>query len=191
MASLVARYGRLSQRALIRDVYARYPWYAINSELPEGRCASTIRPMKASPAVYTAGYEGKSVDAFFNDLLRQGIEVVTHVRANPVSRKYGFSRRHFSDIARKLGLEYRHVPSLGIPSSARANLNGYASYQRLLRRYETKMLPRLNGEISEVARLMRERPAVLVCVEKDVRCCHRSRLAEAASRENELKVIHL
>ena len=191
VASVVARYGRLSQRALVRAVYARYPWYAINSELSEGRSASTVCPKKAPPAVYTAGYEGKSVDAFFNDLLRQGIEVVVDVRANPVSRKYGFSRRHFKDIARKLGLEYRHVPSLGIPSNARANLNGYASYQRLLRRYESKMLPRLNGEIGEVARLMLERPAVLVCVEKDVRCCHRSRLAEAVSRENHLKVIHL
>jgi len=191
VASVVARYGRLNQHALVRNVYARYPWYAINSELPEGRSASTVCPKKAPPAVYTAGYEGKSVDAFFNDLLRQGIEVVVDVRANPVSRKYGFSRKHFSDIARKLGLEYRHMPGLGIPSGARANLNGYASYQRLLERYESEMLPRLSGEIGEVARLMLERPAVLVCVEKDVRCCHRSRLAEAVSRENHLKVIHL
>lgn len=191
VASVVERYGRLTQRALVRDVYARYPWYAINSELPEGRGASATRPQKVSRAVYTAGYEGKSVDAFFNELLRRGIEVVIDVRANPVSRKYGFSRKHFSDIARKLGLEYRHVPSLGIPSNARANLNGYASYQRLLKRYENKMLPRLNREIGEVARLMRERPAVLVCVEKDVRCCHRSRLADAVSRENHLEVIHL
>jgi uncharacterized protein (DUF488 family) len=191
VASVVERYGRLSQGALVRHVYARYPWYAINSELPEGGGASAIRPKKALPAVYTAGYEGKSIDAFFNELLRKGIEVVVDVRSNPVSRKYGFSRKHFSEIARKLGLEYRHVPSLGIPSSARANLNGYASYQRLLKRYESTMLPGLTGEISEVAGLMRERPAVLVCVEKDVWCCHRSRLAEAVSRENHLKVIHL
>lgn len=191
VASVVARYGRLSQRALVRDVYARYPWYATNSELPEGRSDSTICPKKVPPAVYTAGYEGKSIDAFFNELLRKGIEVVVDVRANPVSRKYGFSRKRFSDIARKLGVEYRHVPSLGIPSSARAHLSDYVSYQRLLRRYESTMLPLLNGEIGAVAQLMRERPAALVCVEKDVRCCHRSRLADAVSRENHLQVVHL
>ena len=80
---------------------------------------------------------------------------------------------------------------MGIPSRFRTNLEDYASYQRLLRQYEGQVLPHVSDEISELARLMEERPAVLVCMEKDVCCCHRSRLAEAISRESGLAVRHL
>lgn len=191
VADVLGRYGRMNQRALVRDVYTRYPWFALNSELPERSLAAIQRPKKAPPAVYTAGYEGRSVDAFFNDLLKRGIHVVVDVRANPVSRKYGFSGLRLREFCKKLGLEYRHVPSLGIPSTARAGLNGFASYQRLLQRYEQAMLPGCLVEVEDVGRLMHRQPSVLVCVEKDVRCCHRSRLAEAVARTSGLEVVHL
>ena len=53
------------------------------------------------------------------------------------------------------------------------------------------MLPERFTEVQDLGRLMRLRPSVLVCVEKDVRCCHRSRLAEAVARETGLEVVHL
>ena len=149
------------------------------------------RPEKARPAVYTTGYEGRSVDAFFNDLLKWGIHVLVDVRANPVSRKYGFSRLRLAEFCEKLGLQYRHVPALGIPGVARARLNSFTSYQRLLNVYESATLPERTSEVQEVGRLMLRQPSVLVCVEKDVRCCHRSRLAEAVARDTGLEVVHL
>jgi uncharacterized protein (DUF488 family) len=191
VADVLSRYGRMNQKALIRDVYSRYPWFALNSKLPERDSVSIQRPKKARPAVYTAGYEGRSVDAFFNDLIKRGIHVVVDVRANPVSRKYGFSGLRLTEFCKKLGLEYRHMPSLGIPGSARTGLNGFASYQRLLNRYEQAMLPERSTEVEDVGRLMRQRPSVLVCVEKDVRCCHRSRLADAVAQTTGLEVVHL
>lgn len=191
VTSVVDQYGGLSQETLVKDVYSRYPWYAINSRLADAHFVHSYRPKKAKPAIYTSGYEGKSVDSFFNDLLKRGIDVVIDVRANPISRKYGFSKRHLSEITKKLGLTYYHLPNLGIPSSYRVNLNGYESYQRLLHLYEQRMLPALGVDISDVGELMRQRPSVLVCVEKDVRCCHRSRLADAVSRECGLQVAHL
>ena len=191
VAEVLGRYGKMNQQALVRDVYARYPWYATRSEITDLRPEPPLRVKKASPAVYTAGYEGRSVDAFFNDLLKEGIHVVIDVRANPVSRKYGFSGLRLGEFCKKLGLEYRHVPNLGIPSAERAGLNGFASYQRLLNRYEQTMLPERLAEVKEVGSLMRRQPAVLVCVEKDVRCCHRSRLAKAVAKVTGLEVVHL
>jgi uncharacterized protein (DUF488 family) len=192
--SIVGCYGRKSQTELVKDVYARYPWYASKNELTDLtdlRPKSSVRAKKACPAVYTAGYEGKSVDAFFNHLLKNGIRLIIDVRANPVSRRYGFSKRQFSEIARRLGLEYRHMPDLGIPSKYRVDLSDFDSYQRLLKKYEQEMIPKLGDEIDEVGKLMVETPAVLVCVEKDVRCCHRSRLADAISRKTGLEVKHI
>ena len=79
----------------------------------------------------------------------------------------------------------------GIPGSYRANLDGYESYQRLLDLYETRMLTTVAADIATVGQLMRQTPSVLVCFEKEVRCCHRSRLAEAVSGKSGLQVIHL
>ncbi len=188
---VVRLYSRKSQTELVKDVYARYPWYASKNELTDLRPRSSVREKKACPAVYTAGYEGKSVDAFFNHLLKNGIRLIIDVRANPVSRRYGFSKRQFSEIARRLGLDYRHMPHLGIPSKYRVDLSDFDSYQRLLKKYEQEMIPKLGDEIDEVGKLMEETPAVLVCVEKDVRCCHRSRLADAVSRKTGLEVKHI
>jgi uncharacterized protein (DUF488 family) len=189
--TIVRRYCRKSQIELVREVYIRYPWYAIRSELNDLRPKSPMREKIAYPAVYTAGYEGKSVDAFFNHLLKNGIQLIIDVRANPVSRRYGFSKNRFSDIAERLGLDYRHMPNLGIPSKYRVDLSGFDSYQRLLKKYEQEMIPKIGNEIEEVCKLMVRTPAVLVCFERDVRCCHRSRLADAVSRKIGLKVKHL
>ena len=191
VAGVLARYGSMSERALVRSVYTRYPWFALNSELPERRLASVERPRMARPAVYTTGYEGKSVDAFFNGLLMEGIRGVIDVRANAISRKYGFSGARLCELCKKLGLDYRHVPSLGIPSSSRANLGSFGSYQELLDRYEATTLSECPQELIDLGAAMRRTPSVLVCVEKDVRCCHRSRLAEAVARRTGLEVIHL
>ena len=191
VGDVVDSYGSKNQTDLLKDVYTRYQWYATKSELTGLRPKSSVAAKKARPAVYTAGYEGKSVDSFFDRLLRSGMELVIDVRAMPLSRRYGFSKRQFGEIAKKLGLEYLHFGKLGIPSEHRANLTDFDSYQRLLREYQHNMLPRLENEIAEVGQLMQRTLAVLVCVENDFRCCHRSRLAEAISRRAGLKVEHL
>lgn len=189
--NVVKRCGSKSRMELVEDVYTRYPWYATKSELTDLRPKSSVQVQKACPAVYTAGYEGKSVDAFFNNLLKKGIQLVIDVRANPVSRRYGFSKRQFSEIAGRLGLDYHHIPELGIPSKYRVGLSGFDSYQRLMEKYEEEIIPKIGDKIDEVCILMEETPAILMCVEKDIRCCHRSRLAENIARKTGLKVNHI
>lgn len=191
VSDIVDQYGARNQNILVRDIYRKYPWFALNSELPERNQVSMQRPERAKPAVYTAGYEGKSVDAFFNDLLSHGIDALIDVRANPSSRKYGFSKRRLGQLCDRLELEYRHMPSLGVPSSARVGLGSHDSYQRLLSRYEQSMLPQHSAEVKELGCFMRQKPSVLVCVEKDVQCCHRSRLAKAVANSTGLEVVHL
>ena len=62
---VAAEYGRKRRPALLRDVYRRYPWYAINSELEEYLPDEVPAPPRRDVAAYTVGYEGKSVDGFF------------------------------------------------------------------------------------------------------------------------------
>lgn len=189
--AISTRYGKLRQRALLKDVYQRYPRYASKSELADLHLGPRPKTKVARSAVYTAGYEQKSVDAFFDDLLKAGIRVIVDVRANPVSRKYGFAGSSMAGIAEKLDLEYMHWPRFGIPGQARIGLGSKASYKRLLDAYERNTLPKRKPEVRQLARKMEQAPCVLVCVERDIECCHRSRLAQAVSRVNGLPVRHL
>ena len=191
VVDLIEHYARMGQRELVQIVYNKYPWYASQSELKD------IVPHKAPPtrnalrAVYTVGYAGKSVDYLLNQLLSHGIRSISDVRSNAVSRKYGFARNSLSGIAKKLGLEYQHWPQLGIPGQLRQEVGDYASRQRLLNCYEKEILPKQGTSVARLARSMSDKPSALLCMEKDVRWCHRSRLANHVSQFNGLPVIHL
>ncbi|MCK9459342.1 MAG: DUF488 domain-containing protein [Proteobacteria bacterium] len=171
---VVTKLGRLSSDALLRTVYARHPWFTILSEVTR----KERRPV-AEPAVYTAGYEGLSVDAFLDRLLRRGIERVIDVRNNPVARRYGFHRRTLQSLCDKLGVEYRHFPELGIRSEDRQTLETSEDYDVLFKAYEHRIARYDSASVREVALLMREKPSVLLCMEADPARCHRTRLARA------------
>jgi len=191
VAAVLEEYGKKQRPALLRRVYSRYPWYASKSELAQYVPEDLPAPPKRDPAAYTVGYEGKSVDGFFNGLLASGMEGILDVRANPVSRKYGFAKKSMSRIAERLGLVYFHMPELGISGDHRANLSDFDSYQRLLDEYERKMLPDRVQHIERATELIGSRPLALLCMEKDVRCCHRGRLANRIAGDGNLAVEHL
>lgn len=183
--------GEKDKDTLLKEVYDRYPWYATRSEILELRKQSVAHNNCVESVIYTVGYEGKSVDGFFNNILQNSIELIIDVRSNPISRRYGFSKKKFSEIAEELGISYIHMPELGIPSKHRTNLNDYSSYQNLLTFYEKEVLPSCETSINKVGILMREKAAALMCMEKDYRCCHRSRLAKIVSQKSGLSVRHI
>jgi len=189
--SVVEQYGQMKRSTLLQNVYRKYPWYAINSELEEFIPSELPRPSRRPIAVYTVGYEGKSVDEFFNRLLSAGMTAILDVRANPISRKYGFAKGSISQIAHNLGIGYQHLPELGISSARRADLSDFESYQRLLDDYQSRMLPERAADVHKVADLVRSQVSALLCMEKDVRCCHRGRLAHRVAEESGLAVVHL
>jgi len=191
IAKVVEANVETPQRDLLRSVYLRFPWYALMTEYPDLAPKDAPRRPRAAVAVYTVGYEGRSVDGFFNHLLTSGISALIDVRANPISRKYGFAKKSMSDIASKLDIAYYHIPELGIESSHRATLSDFQSYQRLLDQYETEMLPGRGPAIERAVDLLQKQPSALLCMEKDVACCHRGRLANVAASISNLPVIHL
>lgn len=192
ICNIINRYGKIKIKDLISDVYRRYPWYASKSELKSESSDNIPESRQELPLlINTIGYEGRSVDGFFNALLEKGMKTIIDVRANPVSRKYGFAKKSMSDIAQKLGIEYKHFPELGIPSDKRENLSDYNSYCALLDNYEKDILPSKKDFISLVASVQKEKPSVLLCMEREPGYCHRSRLANAVSEISGLPVNHL
>lgn len=184
--SLFDRFRGESLDSLVDYVYERFPAYTVNSE----RRQLAPRPT-AEPAVFTAGYEGLSVDAFLHLLIECGIERLIDVRKNPIARRFGF---HKSTLARLLGhlqIEYVHVPELGIASSFRQNLECDEDYERLFSDYESTTLASEGDAIRYVSELVSERPSVLVCMEAAHEYCHRSRLADRVAAVTSLPLAHL
>lgn len=176
-----------SAHSLTQYVYARYPWYTVNSRITAHR---EERP-QAKRAVYTIGYESQSIDQFINTILQTGIATVIDVRSNPVSRKYGFSRAALSSLLSKLDIGYVHLPDLGIPGAVRRPLIDGEDYRALFRIYERDIIPTAMPAVREASRLTRLAPSVLMCFESDPTYCHRSSLAAILAPETGLPVVHL
>jgi len=188
---IVSKYGSGSLKALLADIYCRYPWYASNSSLIDLAPRNARKAETAPVAVYTMGYEERSVDGFLDKLLRSGIKRIVDVRANPVSRKYGFARSSLSSLAAKLDISYFHFPELGIPSAKRRDIKTPSEFRELFGYYEHRILPTKADEMNKVATLMTGVPSVLVCMEKEAVDCHRSRLAARIADLSSLNVVHL
>ena len=189
--TIMTKYGKKGLQPLLKDVYARYPWYARNSELQELVPDGMKKPKRAPVAVYTIGYEGRSVDGFLDKLLHAGVRRIIDVRANPVSMKYGFAKTSLSSLAAKLDIGYVHCPELGIPSSRRKQAHTDTDFRRLFNYYESQILPAQKDDAAKVAELMKAMPSVLLCMERDAVNCHRGRLATRIAALNKLDVVHL
>jgi uncharacterized protein (DUF488 family) len=123
--------------------------------------------------------------------MRHGIRRLIDVRANPVARRFGFHKSTLVRICPKVGIEYIHIPEVGIPGTWRADLDTFDSYQRLFNRYEAEVLPGQRDALEILAAMIRERPSALMCKEANPLCCHRTTLANQLARDLGLPVIDL
>ncbi len=129
--------------------------------------------------LFTIGYEGKSLDAFINVLKGNEIELLVDVRRNPVSRKPGFSKNCMKARLESEGIEYVHMPALGIETARRQSLKTNLDYESLFEWYEDEILAREGTTIERlVSFLSIYQNVALTCYESDPAMCHRSRVSK-------------
>ena len=186
-------------KRLIRYVYTEYPYYAINSEIAkknltrkEMDVVRKSRPTKVNKVLYTIGYEGISFESYVNRLIENNVQLLCDVRKNPLSRKAGFSKRTLETILPKIGIQYAHIPELGIEGDSRRDLNTINDYQKLFRQY-TRGLNRKVTELSRILRLLNQHNRVaLTCFESEPGMCHRSCVSNRIEKmKPALKVEHI
>jgi len=182
----------LKEDDLIKYVYENYPYYAIHSlkakEILNDESYKLIRDLKPNKNNYllcTIGYEGKTIEHFTNQLIKEDIRVLCDIRKNALSMKYGFSKNQLKFILENVGIEYIHIPELGIESGKRQNLNTLEDYEELFRNYELDTLPGKLEELKTIHNLFIENKRIaLMCFEADHKCCHRSRTLNALIKLN-------
>ncbi len=183
--AVILKHGAKSTRELIDYVYAQYPWYTLNSKWINRRAVT--RPT-APIRVYTTGYEGISLDGLLDRLLRAGIFRLLDVRANPVARRFGFHKSTLARLCPKVGIEYIHMPELGVPSEWRSDLNSRAAYDALFAKYNECVLSTQYEAVRTLRATIEKTPTALMCKEADPTCCHRTALALEISRLSGLPV---
>lgn len=194
-------HGKKDYNDLIRYTYTHYPFYAINSEIA-GRYLNDAelqkvqhhKPAGEKTILFTIGYEGISLEEYLTRLIVNDVKVLVDVRNNPISMKYGFNRNQLLNACKSVGIEYLHVPEVGIISEQRQALNTQKDYDVLFNKYRRENLPQTQKEQHYILSLLKNKKRIaLTCFEADICQCHRKHLAEAITQleSHSFELMHL
>lgn len=180
-------YGKMNATALMKHTYLNYPFYAIKSEVSEKILneeellnVKNANPQKPETVLFTIGYEGISLEEYLVRLLKNNVKVLVDVRNNPLSMKYGFSKNQLKKYCASLGIDYIHLPEVGIKSEQRQELNTQTDYDKLFEVYRKKNLTATGKTQNEILNLLKHHKRIaLTCFEANICQCHRKHLAEA------------
>jgi hypothetical protein len=192
MEQFARRHAHLRGDALVAEAYRLHPYYAIRSEIAErllGRDTATLtaianaKPVAGRAGLCTIGYQGRSLEGYLNLLIQRGVTLLCDVRRNPLSRKYGFSKNTLAKGCEGVGIQYEHLPELGIASEDRRGLATQADYDALFSEYERDSLPLQKNALTKIRGWVKEGKRVaLTCFERLPQQCHRHCVAEALER---------
>ena len=176
--------------ALMRHTYVNYPYYAINSTTASRlltkeqlQTVASKRPSSSSTILFTIGYEGISLEAYLNKLIKADVKVLVDVRNNPMSQKYGFSKSQLETCCKNLNIEYVHIAEVGIQSEERQALKTQTDYDLLFEGYRRNTLPvTIPYQQKILDLLIKNKRIALTCFESNICQCHRKPLAEAITQ---------
>lgn len=182
-----AHYGKMSANALMKHTYINFPFYAINSEVAENILTpeelakvNNARPAGNKTVLFTIGYEGISLEEYLVKLLKNDVRVLVDVRNNPLSQKYGFSKSQLKKYCAALGIEYVHIPEVGIQANLRQELNTQTDYDKLFADYRKNNLTKTTAQQHQILNMVKQYNRIaLTCFEANICQCHRKPLADA------------
>jgi len=183
-------YNKMDGNDLMKHTYTNFPYYAINSTTAERLLTkeqlnkvNTYRPALTNITLFTIGYEGISLEAYLNKLVKNDIKVLVDVRNNPMSQKFGFSKSQLIRYCESLNIEYIHFADVGIESEYRQELKEQNDYDNLFNNYKKKTLPKTISTQEKILALLKEKNRIaLTCFEANICQCHRKHLAEAITK---------
>ena len=133
--------------------------------------------------LYTAGYEGQSVESFLDLLKEHSVECLFDVRQMPLSRKKGFSKTALRSHLERNHIKYIHFRELGSPKEIRDKLKETKDYEDFFAAMENH-LSGAEDAIEEACRMAAEKVSCLLCFEKYPEQCHRSLVALKIKERN-------
>ena len=137
--------------------------------------------------IYSVGYQGLTVSGLVERLQQSRIEELVDVRANPASRRPGFSKKKLSESLVAAGIAYRHEAELG---NAFRDEDDFDTAMDLMRSHLAAGEPA--AAVARLVAMADGRRIAVLCLENDQRRCHRQVVLEAAfAREPALDILPL
>jgi hypothetical protein len=153
----------------------------ITDEIIDQNYANYFKPLEIDhdkKIFYTIGYEGLNLEQYLNQLLKHKVHCLCDVRRNPYSQKFGFTKAELVRALTMVGIEYVHIPDLGISSALRRNLKSDSDYHNLLKHYEIDILSHQGNNIELLTKLLTKYTRIAItCFESKISHCHRSKIA--------------
>jgi len=129
---------------------------------------------------FTFGYTGRPTEEVLDLLKSAGVATVVDIRFSPVSRyKPDFSKSNLRRIVESHGLNYVHLPELGVPKSVRTLAAERGTRDVIWEWYDDNVVSQYVGSNLHFFFNLADHPMALMCVEIDPRACHRHRLFQA------------
>lgn len=183
---IARKFADKSTIELIRYTYLNYPFFAINSIIAEQYLTQEemaniqkLKNLENERILFTIGYEGRSLEGYMVKLIKNGVKVLCDVRKNAYSQKFGFSKSTLQKACEGAGIDYIHIPELGIVSEKRKELNTQADYERLFKEYSDTVLLNERDALNRIFILLQKQGQVAItCFERNPMQCHRLKVAE-------------
>ena len=140
--------------------------------------------------IYTASYEGRSLDEFLATLGAAGVRTLADVREAPISRKRGFSKSALAAALGEAGISYVHLRPLGCPKPIRDAYREDRDWARYTQAY-LEHLSHQPASVKALAALTEAQPTALLCYEADFNRCHRTYVARAVARLSGAGISHI
>ena len=189
------RYANITGSHLIEMLYQKYTYYAINSEIKDRFLTKEqierAKPINDFEGLYTIGYESKKFEEYLNELIKKNISVLVDVRKNAHSMKYGFSKNTLKRAVENLGMDYVHIPELGIESENRKELHSKADYDALFAQYAKTLVDKKEPLKQLYTIIKTAKRVAITCFEKDVSYCHRGVIAKKIHNDYDVEIHHL
>lgn len=190
LSEVVQLYGNMNSNSLIKHTYINFPYYAINSTIADKVLCElqlnkvlNLKKESSETILFTIGYEGISLEKYLNKLVTNNVKLLVDVRKNSLSMKFGFSKSLLKKYCASLGIEYLHIPEVGINSDQRQELNSQQDYDTLFDIYKKTTLKETKSHQEYIIELLETHKRIaLTCFEADVCQCHRKHLAEAIEK---------
>ncbi|HKV27104.1 MAG TPA: DUF488 domain-containing protein [Candidatus Acidoferrales bacterium] len=133
----------------------------------------------SSADFFTFGYTSRKIEDIIGTLKRYGVRTLIDIRCNPVSMyRPELSKNNLSRILSQHGLNYAHVPELGVPRDIRAKAIETGTRDVIWDWYDNVVASFLGSNLHFFLNGF-EHPVALMCTEIDPHECHRHRLSLA------------
>jgi len=129
---------------------------------------------------FTVGYTGRRIEEFLDSLVAANVRTLLDIRQYPVSMyRPELSKGNLKRSVEERGINYLHVPELGVPRDVRAKAIETGSRTVIWKWYDQYVVMRYVGKNLHRFLNSLEHPVALMCVEIDPNECHRHRLCLA------------